>query len=112
MAWIITKDKIAIEEDKRENPEGKCNLYALGLTGPRGASDSVIQALHRGEGAPFKMYDDDGNLYYKGLYLEDPNAEEEDFEEDFGPLYHFGLPNAGCTHIKYKSKKTGKWEIL
>jgi hypothetical protein len=48
------------------------------------------------------MYDDDGELYYEGYSLAG---------SDFGPLWDFGMPNAGCTGIKYKGK-SGKYEWL
>jgi hypothetical protein len=52
----------------------------------------------------FKMYDDDGILYYKGyLYGDDADG--------FEPLDDFGMPNAGCVDIKYKSNN-GEWESL
>ena len=51
----------------------------------------------------FKMYDDDGELYYSGYSK--PDA-------DFDPLDDFGMPNAGCTEIKYRNHLTGKYETL
>ena len=49
-------------------------------------------------------YDDDGILYYKGyLYGDDADG--------FEPLDDFGMPNAGCVDIKYKSNN-GEWESL
>ena len=50
---------------------------------------------------PFRMYDDDGILYYEG-YSNDSSS--------FQPLDEFGMPNAGCTEIKYL--ENGKWETL
>ena len=49
----------------------------------------------------FRMYDDDGELYYEG-YSNDSSS--------FQPLDDFGMPNAGCTEIKYY--ENGKWETL
>ena len=51
----------------------------------------------------FKMYDDDGILYYKGTIF----GEYDGFE----PLENFGMSNAGCTDIQYKNI-IGEWESL
>lgn len=45
----------------------------------------------------FRMFDDDGNLYYEGV------ASGKDLE----PLYDYGMPNAGCTYIQFF--EDGKW---
>jgi len=51
---------------------------------------------------PFKMYDDDGNLYYDGM---------SSHPDVFAPLDDFGMPNAGCTEIHYRNKD-GEFERL
>lgn len=45
----------------------------------------------------FSLYDDDEVLYYKGIIVGDYDG--------FEPLDDFGMPNAGCTGIKYD----GEW---
>ena len=45
----------------------------------------------------FSLYDDDEVLYYKGVIVGDYDG--------FEPLDDFGMPNAGCTGIKYE----GEW---
>lgn len=82
MSWEITVDHICDGDDN-------------GVTGPRGCG--------KDEARPhaFRMYDDDGELYYEGVSS----------EEDFDPLDDFGLPNAGCTDIHYKNKD-GVWEPM
>ncbi|MDR0506577.1 MAG: hypothetical protein LBH32_07155 [Dysgonamonadaceae bacterium] len=49
---------------------------------------------------PFRLYDDDGELYYKGLSVEN---------NSFEPLYA-EQPNSGVTEIHYLNN--GKWEHL
>jgi len=49
----------------------------------------------------FRMYDDDGNLYYSGRMK----------IEDFDPLDDYGMPNAGCTYLKYR-RGNKAWEHL
>lgn len=51
----------------------------------------------------FRMYDDDGMLYYEGKADEDAS---------FEPLDDFGMPNAGCTYIKYYNDNTNEWETV
>jgi len=94
-AWIIDTDHLASPEFGDE----------AGITGPRSITEEQTAALAAGEGARFKMYDDDGELYYSGRFLGDDEAEEA-----FGPLDDFGMPNAGATTIKYL--RNGIWEIL
>lgn len=55
------------------------------------------------EAKQFRMYDDDGELYYSGYYV-GPG------EEEFAPLDDFGTPNAGCTEIHYL--EDGEWKQL
>ena len=111
-AWIITKDKLASEEDKQAHPEGKCNAYAKNLTGPRTASDKDVARLMAGEGIPFRLLDDDGEIYYYGRRLETSDADEGYYaENELAPLDNFGLPNAGCA-IQEEKNKDGKWEAI
>jgi hypothetical protein len=60
---------------------------------------------------PFRLYDDEGNLYYEG------RSSDADSEDAFNPLDDFGTPNAGCTEIGYYSlsrgdKAPGEWVTL
>lgn len=55
----------------------------------------------------FMMYDDDQELYYGG-YLK---TKLEGSEGAFRPLEDWGMPNAGCTDIKYK-EADGKYHSL
>lgn len=51
---------------------------------------------------PFRMYDDDGVLYYAGAMSPDC--------EGFEPLDDYGMPNAGCTMIRLL--EDDKWVTL
>lgn len=111
-AWMIDTDKIADPEE-----EAPCNSNAVGMMGPRDAPQELLDMLKKGIGRRFKMYDDDGELYYEGIILvvEDINDIPTDSlsETYFGPLQDFGTPNAGAVHIKYKKRgSTGTWETL
>jgi len=81
-AWKITKDHLDGEDT---------NTF-----GPRSITPEQESELNSGNGTPFKMYDDDGELYYSGLIIGDFDG--------FEPLDDFGMPNAGCTGIKVSGK--------
>ena len=84
MSWYINKDHV----------DGD---YAVDAWNGSGNLDYVKQrCTHK-----FRMYDDDGELYYEGC---------SDDDSSFDPLDDFGMPNAGCTEIKYWNGST--WEIL
>lgn len=104
-AWIIDRDHLDGDD--------------AGVTGPSIAPDELLARLKasKSDGVKFKMYDDDGELYYTGriLALNDDGTEmsyPECGEEFFAPLDDFGMPNAGCTSIHYQNPTTGAWEAL
>jgi hypothetical protein len=89
-AWIIDADHLN---------DGDPSLFGSdkGTFGPRNAPPELIERLRNGEGDTFIMLDDDGELYYTGrvLYADEAWANHEE------PLQDFGMPNAGCTEIRY-----------
>ena len=91
--------------------QGEKSAFALksrvGTFGPFGITEEQQKLLKAGKGTQFKMYDDDHILVYTGRLLGDPNS-----EEGFGPLDDFGMPDAGCTGIKYRSPNGGFGEYL
>lgn len=95
--WIITNDHLA-------EPDGIAgtNMNAVTVVGPSdydGPTD--IGALR----VPFRMYDDDGTLYYEGRM----NADAlEAFGDGRDPLSGFGMPNAGATRLDYR-EASGAW---
>lgn len=94
-AWVITKSYI---EDSA--PQGKPTT--VDVTGPRRATDEQI-ALARSQGVAFAMYDDDGELYYRGKFWGEDSSVASLSEDAFGPLEDYGTPNAGCTEIRYRA---------
>lgn len=54
----------------------------------------------------FRLYDDDGELYYEG------RSTDSTTEAAFDPLDCYGKPNAGAVTIKYLSEETGEWVVL
>jgi hypothetical protein len=96
-AWIITKDHLAEPGDTDTD---------VGTTGPSDAPDDLIALLSDGKGHTFRMYDDDGELYYTGRLV----ARDDEMGEDecYGPLGDFGMPNAGAVTITYAGHK--EWD--
>jgi len=96
--WIITKDHIS---DAHEPNEEGTMSPAFPISPSRsGRLDHQQEEIERLCPIKFRMYDDDGNLYYEGRMS----------GYDFDPLDDFGMPNAGCTYLKYL--KGGVWHHL
>lgn len=84
----------------------------VGTTGPSSASDRDVARLKAGEGIAFKLYDDDGELYFEGRRLEESDADIDYFaENELAPLDCLGMPDAGCTSQREKNSE-GKWVSL
>jgi hypothetical protein len=92
-AWIITEDRL--EDGKR-----------VGVMGPGGVTLSGREIKNHPEREYFAMYDDDGNLYYRGYFV------GGEWASGFEPLDDYGMPNAGAVEIRYRNPKTGKMETL
>ena len=84
MGWVITKDHVSSAGEKSD--EGRCSTGYPHVRGP----------WHE-----FRIYDDDGELYYEG----------KSSSKSFDPLDDFGTPNAGATSIAYRNK-SGEWVVL
>ena len=89
--WTVTTDHIA--DPERTAPS---NSNAHGMTGPRNVTMSSEEIQKHPDAQQFRIYDDDGELYYTGFMVEDDSAEGED------PLTDFGEPNAGATRLDVK----------
>jgi hypothetical protein len=92
--WKITKNIIdfegrthSIEHDHHDTLKVKSYDYKEGIDLP-----------HK-----FLMLDDDKELYFEGLSNDDSS---------FDPLDDFGMPNYGCTDIKYFDTKTNSYQSL
>lgn len=107
-AFIITKDNVHkslvdMIPDIRND---------VGTVGPRDATDADEARLKAGEGVKFRLLDDDGEIYYYGLRLEESDADETyDGEPELAPLDCFGTPNAGAV-IQEEKNADGKWEAI
>ncbi len=70
---------------------------AVGTLGPGNIGGPMIDKLRAGEGSRFRIFDDDGILYYEGRGLACRGLE---------PLEDFGTPNAGATRIDWQEGPT------
>jgi hypothetical protein len=108
-AWIITKDHLNLDDVL----EGDCD--DTGTIGPDNADPALIAQLEEGKGHVFRMYDDDGELYYTGrLVTRSGDMElipvtyasglDDQIDPCYAPLSDFGLPNAGCVEIRWHGR--------
>lgn len=70
--------------------------------GIRNATPEEIKILKKDCKFHFKLYDDDGILYYSGYMADD---------SDFSPL-DWAMYDSGCTTIKIRNPKTKIYETL
>lgn len=101
--WIITRETVSNENDASCPVEFRTKSRK-GWTGPRDIDPAVESRLVAGEGKRFRMFDDDGDLYYEGRYI------GPDDESAFGPLDDLGTPDAGAVRIDYLENR--KWVTL
>lgn len=87
--WVITKDCITTKEDIEQG--SKCCVGIGNYTGD--PKDLPYK---------FRLYDDDGNLYYEG------RSNDRSTEEAFEPL-NWAEADSGCTFIQYLQDR---WETL
>ena len=101
--WLITRDHLFEDSHGQADDIGS----EVGIMGPWNISPDFREKfeeyksfLEKGVTPPyikgqktFKMFDDDGILYYTGIILGEAEGDE--------PLRDFGGPNAGAVLIKY-----------
>ena len=97
-AWTITRDHLADPDqrgDKWRTGPGAATARQLAML-PAGAPPAEGYERH-----VFRMYDDDGELYYTGraIFRPDDHMALEDALP--APLLDFGAPAAGCTRITW-----------
>ena len=106
-AWLITSDHIA--DDSAKHPS---NANAVGMLGPGKSTFwdshpvSVDSVANHPDAVDFKLYDDDGELYYEGVMI----LGDGDENDCFGPLDDFGRPNAGAVRLDYL--ENGQWKTM
>jgi len=73
-----------------------------GYIADRWASGELIP---EGPVVPFRLYDDDGELYYEGRFGD--ATDEEGLDIQYDAVLNFGEWDAGCTTVKVK--RAGAW---
>lgn len=109
--WLITKDHLAECEGhtSTDGPignvahcDGTCTKGDAGIHGPSDIEAGLLARLKAGEGDTFRLYDDDGELYYTGrLVVDGAYTTYEDQEACFAPLDDWGMAWAGCTSVRW-----------
>jgi hypothetical protein len=98
--WTITRDHLA---ESYTPAEVEKYGSEVGVSGPHDITAEVEKKLATpGQRYVFRMYDDDGELYYTGFGAPATDDALGTEEFCFGPLDDFGMPNAGCTSIKWQ----------
>jgi hypothetical protein len=110
MDWVITKDSISDADELSR--VGVCHLgneFTATLAGD--ADRRRGQILDHAKTLPyeFQLFDDDGELYYKGKCGDCTN---EPAEVAFAPL-DWATNDSGCTTMKFrKAGSNAEWEVL
>lgn len=90
--WKITHDYLAGEI-------GGISSVGVGSIGIETVGEATLTER-------FKLYDDDGVLYFAGI------SDDSTSQNAFDPLDDFAQPDSGCTEIRYLNRATGKYETL
>jgi len=104
--WIITRDHIEEGAAKGVGSRHWNNDNHPEMFNVHDSNSNLDEAIQKvikkyGLGIKFKLYDDDGELYYEGSMQ----------VEDFHPMDDFGMPNSGCTELWY-SKNNEAFKLL
>lgn len=116
MFWIITKDCLN-EKNPSNFYESRVGTYmttgnrlldAAIIAAPSEAIPGILEGCKNVCDHEFRLYDDDGELYYEGLCHRLDHAPEG---SAFEPL-DWAMNEAGCTRMDYRKKGETKWKTL
>lgn len=116
LVWGITKDHLnepdgcssatmESEVGTWGNKNGVCLIRGGKVKGTTHAKESTHAASLV---VPFRIKDDDGELYYTGKMTK----ELADSPDVLLPLDDFAMPNAGATTLELWNDKTNSWEAV
>lgn len=122
MLWIITVDHISKElnvsrtergaEPYASHADRKMRTKKEWRERYKVASDldkAIMLGIFKAEMTDeFRLYDDDGNLYYEGLCLD---LDDQEGDSAFQPL-DWAMNDAGCTRMDYRKKGQVEWKTL
>lgn len=100
--WIILKDYLESKDIIVRSVDCDLDYKLLKKLSPEKRRRYVRKLMP----IAFKLYDDDDELYFSGYQTHNPK------DSGFEPLDDFGEGHSGCTKIKYRNPKTGKWDLL
>ncbi len=88
--WVITKDRVSVA------------FSGWDRTGV-GRGDDPMKDVVAAKSLKFRLRDDDREIYYEGVLIDDDYCESQIDALDFG------MADAGCSYIEVK--RNGKWVI-
>lgn len=106
MLWMITKDLINVGDVI--NQVGRCGDELAASLDATKVPEAMRISIVADCDYEFRLYDDDGNLYFEGVCKE---LENQDGDSAFEPLDHF-INSEGCTRMDYRKKDGGDWATL
>jgi hypothetical protein len=118
VGWVITVDNVFTDtaqkegkgrrgygmtvKDLRETIASFQNLFGRRVTVTENLMPGAVE-----DPVKFKLFDDDGNLYYEGVIRRDWLNGDEEYA--FSP-HLFGHTDAGSSELHYE--EDGKWKVL
>lgn len=118
MLWIITGDHISAKCCETLNEPaatyvGKVSTWNKARKDAWQAADAAGKDELRKQWIDkcdyeFRLYDDDGELYYEGVCL---NLDDAPEDGAFEPL-DWAMNDAGCTRMDYRKKGETEWKTL
>jgi len=119
MQWIITKDlintapgeksKVNFRRVSKEFKEAYRTVIAdEHRTETEARQAQMLEEFKDSMNFQFRLYDDDGELYYEGLCKD---LDDVDGDQAFEPL-DWAMNDVGCTRMDYRKKGAVKWQTL
>lgn len=118
MHWIITKDHISQRVCETLGDPVTTHADRTFRAGRqwkeqfRSADDAqkadMLATLKAEMNYEFRLYDDDGELYYEGLCKD---LDDQSGDDAFEPL-DWAMMDSGCTTMKYRKKGETAWQTL
>lgn len=111
MKWIITEDHTSTGGTP-DTIVGKHRADREWIATRKAATPEVraemLDAFKAAMTDEFRLFDDDGELYYTGLCLD---LDDQDGDSAFQPL-DWAMNDSGCTRMDYRKKGATEWKTL
>lgn len=99
--WILLKDILVCRDCIIPSHDCPIDYKEFAKMSPEKKRRTVRKLMP----VAIRLYDDDNELYYTGYMSEGDDVDE------FEPL-DWAKEYAGCTSLKYRDAKSGKWHML